>query len=338
MNKGKISLPKRKTIIVFIIIAFVIFAFYKIFYLNYFTEKNVEYPQYEPYLGTLTLSNFTISFEDAKKNMSKFLSNIIGIDTSQINITGYRVIRTPLAIKDDAILIIYFHGRSKYSHSEVHIELAKGRIVYTLLPGFRPYELTRCNPELKGSIDAKKLVKQFLSDLGFDIINNDDLDVKIKEIRCMYDCLIRYELLVKGYRIIGYLGKGTLETCFTLDKIYYYEFVVPDEVLIVYERGLFIDPPRVFPIDRGKASELALNFLKKHYRITEYEERYQGIFWYFRPIPGAKNELGRQMLDPVPHLVYIFKFRFAQINGRQLEKYVYVDTINGDVGFVYFGL
>ncbi len=80
-----------------------------------------------------------------------------------------------------------------------------------------------------------------------------------------------------------------------------------------------------------------MDYVKKRWKIAEYDYRCRGVYWYFKEIYNdngrlVKDETGRTFYYPVPHLVYIFDFKITPIHGSRFTKSIYVDAINGEVG------
>ncbi len=144
--------------------------------------------------------------------------------------------------------------------------------------------------------------------------------IKITGISGQKPTSINYEVVVNGYPIFK-IGEGVIEVCRLPDKTIYFSYIIPLIIYRVYQKGLFIGPTQPsIPAWEGE------NILRDRLKDA-LEIKYNGTYWYFTPLNGTGS--GKGLLNPVPHLIHIYKVHLP--HGVHLY---YVDAVTGRVGYI----
>ncbi len=318
------------------IIAIVIIVFLILLSFNYIIfNKKVKYPMYKPFdkFG-YNEADFPVNFTQAEELAYMYLEKYVHISKDMIEIKNTHGSYTAIAVKDGNIIMNIYTVTKNDRFGSIYIQASTGRLSVLLISN---YDFLKSCENL-GRISnetAVKYVIDIMKDLGY--INETsikDIGVVIDRIyrwRCCTD--IDFNITIYGHKVIyqnnGYAG-GVLSICRRNNEIIYPEIIIPSTIIRIYELGLFIkiDKP---PIDKNNAFAGALEKIKSYGIVSKYTYEYKGMYWLI-----LKNKSLQYMAyDPVPHLVYWFRFKVDYKGGSGVLYDVMVDAVTGEILSIY---
>ncbi len=321
MNHRRLEIIGATVIVLLLVLSYVFISYFKTY------SNRVSYPHVTPYTITRYKPEYyPITLDKAIEIANKILEKE-GVPIQDYYVAEAHATGSLYGIKFAVALITY---KCKYDNESmlfIWLDLLYGRPMFIDIddPRIAPY---KCPGMLLGNPEefAEKAIRDKLEDFGY---NMSGIGIKALRVHYYEDgwLLVDYTLVIHGYLVDTSEFIPSALICLLPGGDYkIYTMWIPTPIIYIYYKGYFINPPNPLPISKDKAISIAVNYVKNHYKLTEYKYEYQGVYWMFHT--WNKTDV----LDPVPHLEHVITFWVSVKGGGQYHFNVTVDAITGKAG------